>query len=59
MCLDTLAAAYAENGDFDKARQWQAKAIDLAADKEEGKVYRSRLELYQQGKPYRLESKSP
>ncbi len=57
-CADTLAAAYAENGDFAKAREWQEKAIDLAD--EEGKTDgRARLELYKQGKPYRMEAKSP
>jgi tetratricopeptide (TPR) repeat protein len=60
--LVTLAAAYAESGDFDKAKEWEAKAIELAAtdkavkakDKAEA---RSRLELYEQGKPYREEPK--
>jgi tetratricopeptide (TPR) repeat protein len=55
--IDTLAAAYAESGDFEKAKEWEAKAINLVAtDKsvaEKDKVeLRSRLELYKQGKPY-------
>jgi tetratricopeptide (TPR) repeat protein len=55
--LDTLAAAYAENGDFANAQQWEAKAIELAtADKDKQKC-RSRLELYKQRKPYRQEPK--
>lgn len=54
--LATLAAAYAETGDFDNAVRWQNKAIELAP--EEGKAeYRSRLELYEAGKPYRQETK--
>ena len=59
-CLDVLAAAYAESGDFEKAREWQTKAIELmAADKSvkdsKKAELRSRLELYKQGKPYHEE----
>jgi len=54
LCLDTLAAAHAESGDFEKARQWEAKAIEMAPDPKE---FRSRMELYKQGKPYREEPK--
>jgi tetratricopeptide (TPR) repeat protein len=56
--IDTLAAACAENRDFEKAKQWGAKAIELAAtdksvtDKNKAELA-SRLELYKQGKPYR------
>ena len=49
--LDILAAAYAESGDFAKAREWEEKAIELAP-KEIKQDYRDRLELYKQGKPY-------
>ena len=60
--LDTLAAAYAECGDFEKAKQWQAKAIEMtktdksATDKDKAEAH-SRLELYKQEKPYRDELK--
>ncbi len=49
--LGTLAAAYAESSDFAKAQEFQEKAIELAPEKSK-KQYRSRLELYKQGKPY-------
>ncbi len=52
-CLETLAAAYAEVGDFSGAIKWQAKAIDLETDPSEKKDYRDRLALYQQNKPFR------
>ena len=58
--LDTLAAAYAEAGDFDKAIQWQTKTIELTekagkATERQKKLVRYRLELYQAGKPFRQE----
>ena len=51
--FDTLAAAYAETGDFDKAQKWQAKAIATNAEEQHKQEYQSRLKLYQQHKPYR------
>ncbi|HUY36304.1 MAG TPA: tetratricopeptide repeat protein [Pirellulales bacterium] len=50
--LDTLAAAYAEAGEFDKAIEGQRQALDLAPDGEQEDLA-SRLKLYQEGKPYR------
>jgi len=61
-CLGTIAAAYAESGDFEKAKEWAAKAIAMVtadksvSDKDKSEM-RSRLELYKQGKPYREELK--
>ncbi len=52
--VGTLAAAYAEAGDFDQAMTWERAAIKLpAADENERKGRRERLALYQARKPYR------
>jgi hypothetical protein len=54
--LDTLAAAYAETGDFDAAAQTAETAIMRASLAKQTKLeqeIRARLELYQQHKPYR------
>jgi tetratricopeptide (TPR) repeat protein len=51
--IDTLAAAYAEIGQFDKAVLMQQKATDLAPSSER-EDYRRRLKVYQEGKPYRF-----
>ncbi|HTQ37556.1 MAG TPA: tetratricopeptide repeat protein, partial [Pirellulales bacterium] len=51
--IDTLAAAYAENGDFDKALELQKKAVDLETDEKTKVDMKTRLDLFQQHKPYR------
>ena len=54
--LDTLAAAYAEAGDYEEALRWQKEAIALLSEDdraEQQALYESRLTLYQSGKPYR------
>ena len=51
--LTLLAAAYAECGDFEKAQEWQAKAVGMAPTEKDRHGCRARLELYKQGKPYR------
>jgi tetratricopeptide (TPR) repeat protein len=53
--VTTLAAAYAEAGDFDAAVKWQKNAIDLLTEKQEHlrADFEERLKLYQSGKPYR------
>jgi hypothetical protein len=52
-CLDTLAAAYAESGDFNAAVMWERKAIAIVADERNKDAFRSRVALYQARKPYR------
>jgi tetratricopeptide (TPR) repeat protein len=52
--LAALAAAHAELGEFDKAVEWQTKAIELAP-KAQKDQYQPRLKLYQDKKPYRIE----
>ena len=56
-CLDTLAAAYAEAGDFQEAIKWQEKAIEVTDDEKATGNYRKALDLYKEGKPYRDEAK--
>ena len=52
-CLDTLAAAYAEAGKFDKAVEFQQKAVELAVKDAEKDRLRERLKLYRSGNPFR------
>ncbi len=54
--IDTLAAAYAEAGDFDSAIKWEQKAIDMNPRKfGEKHAAEKRLQLYKDRKPYRDE----
>jgi Zn-dependent protease len=54
-CLGTLAAAYAEIGDFSQAVRWQERALaDAAYRSNYGEEARERLRLYEQGLAYRL-----
>ncbi len=50
--LDTLAAAYAETGDYVNAVKWQEKARNLAPGSQKAD-YDARLSLYRAHKPYR------
>ncbi len=55
---DTLAAAYAECGDFENACKWERRAITLAAKVAAGEDIeeaRNCLELYRRGEPYHEE----
>ncbi len=58
-CLNTLAAAQAEAGDFGAAVKAQHRAIELLTDQGQKAEYRSRLVLYQAMKPYRQVSPQP
>ena len=54
--LSTLAASYAEAGDFDKALEWTQKAIDLDKAEHEGKHaadLKNELASYEAKKPFR------
>jgi tetratricopeptide (TPR) repeat protein len=50
--LDTLAAAHAENGQFDTAKEWLGKAIEHAPEKEKARL-QSHMELVLAEKPIR------
>ena len=52
-CLCTLATAYAEAGNMDKAVEWQEKANNLYTDEGDRKEGLERLNLYKEKKPYR------
>ena len=54
--LDTLAAAYAETGQFEKAVTAQQEAIALLQTDEEKTDYQSRLKLYETNAPYRAKN---
>ena len=50
--LSTLAAAYAETGDFESARQWSKKAVDLSEEAMKSDLEKE-LESYKKEKPWR------
>jgi len=52
LCLEALAAAHAELGDFEQAVRWQTLAVPRAAAGGRS-APRARLELYRLGRPYR------
>ena len=52
-CVGTLAAAYAEMGDFTQAIKHQMKALALTGATEQERVEeQQRLQLYEEGKAY-------
>ncbi|HXI72047.1 MAG TPA: tetratricopeptide repeat protein [Verrucomicrobiae bacterium] len=53
-CVDTLAAAYAETGDFEQAVKYQKQAASIGGVPEDNRTnVLNRVELYLQHKPYR------
>lgn len=53
--LSTLAAAYAETGDFENARKWSGKAVELGAAEEHAQLdqLKAELESYEKNEPWR------
>ncbi len=53
--LSTLAAGYAEFGDFESAMKWSGKAVELGkdADEEMQKQLKAELDSYKEKKPWR------
>lgn len=56
--LSTLAAAYAENGDFENALKTVQKALELVKDEKQKEELKNELESYKQNKPIREDSES-
>jgi tetratricopeptide (TPR) repeat protein len=52
-CLDTLAAAHAEAGDFDRAIEYMTKILGRKTESTDRKKFEARLALYRDHKPYR------
>lgn len=60
---EIYAAIVAEKGDFDQAKEYQSKAINLVRTNQSKETYtdaqkkglRTRLQLYERSKPYRME----
>ncbi|WP_197442639.1 tetratricopeptide repeat protein [Lignipirellula cremea] len=52
--VKSLAAAYAEIGDFENAVKWQTKVVTLLNDEDSRQIEREILKMYADKKPYRL-----
>ncbi len=51
--LSTLAAAYAENGDFENAVKWSEKSVEIAEPGRQSEDLNKELETFRSGKPVR------
>ena len=56
-CLDTLAAAHAECGDFAKAVAFAEMAVQKTERDEDRAEFEQRLALFKEGRPHRLKAK--
>ncbi|HVA48777.1 MAG TPA: tetratricopeptide repeat protein [Pirellulales bacterium] len=56
--LSTLAAAYAETGDFETARKWSAKSVEIADDSLKDQL-RKELASYEKEQPWREKQPQP
>ena len=58
--LSTLAAGYAETGDFENARKWAAKAVEVGEKDNNPQLeqLKEELESYKEDKPWREEQKT-
>ncbi len=52
--LSTLASCYAELGNFDKAREWAQKAVELAESDEQRESLQKELDSYLKDEPWRI-----
>jgi tetratricopeptide (TPR) repeat protein len=55
--IDTLAAAYAEQGDFDRAIKYQKQVLEMGKFAKDNDKIRQHLALYEQHTPYRQNGK--
>ena len=53
--IAALAEAYAENGEFEKAREAATKALELAHDEKDQRFCRELLETFTKNRPYRCQ----
>ena len=51
--IDTLAAAYAEIGDFDQAIKYEKQVVEMIKPSTDRRKLQQRVALYEQHKPYR------
>ena len=55
-CLDTLAAAHAETGEFEQAVAFAERTTDCAGHDEERQEFARHLDRFREGKPFRASS---